>query len=104
MAKNETKAERIFRKNYCAAAAHIEKHGLVEPVDALHRLVGDDYICRRTVNAVLALCDREERIVDHRAKYGIRLWKDEQVLRKAILVVRRTCNDWIDHEAEFAAI
>ena len=101
----ETKAERIFRKKFYGAIRHIEACGF-DNFDAWNTLYtsDDEYICRRTVNAVLALCDGKEREVDWCIRHGFETWKDEAIMRKALSVVRNTCLNWIENEKKFAAI
>ena len=102
--KGETKAQRIFRKNYFEAIDHIDRWGM-ENFDAWNTLYTseDDYICRRTVNAVLALCDKKEREVDFMEKHGFEMADSYEANRKAVSVVRNTCNNWIKREEDWKA-
>lgn len=98
-----TKAERIFNANYLEAIDNIETWGIERPFDAFNTLcrAKDDYICRRTVNAILKECDREERNLSIMAKFGIKVDRhSEEVQRKAIKVVRNTCANWIKYDDE----
>ena len=101
MTIKETKAQRLFRQNFFAAINHIETCGF-DNFDAWNRLASrdDEYICRRTVNAVLKECDRKEHWLDWNNKHGYEE-ANEKEQRKALQVVRNTCNDWIKHDQEF---
>ena len=100
MTIKETKAQRIFRQNFYGAIKHIETWGF-EDFDAWHRLANsdDEYICRRTVNAVLSECDKKEKELDWNLRHGFENYKDAET-RKALQVVRNTCNNWIKDEKE----
>lgn len=104
MTTNETKAQRIFRQNFYGAIRHIEAWGF-EDFDAWHSLENrdDEYICRRTVNAVLRECDKRERELDWNASHGFENYKEAES-RKALEVVRNTCNNWIKDQEEIKAI
>lgn len=103
--KPSAKAKRIFNQNYYGAINHMEKWGVDEPFDAWHRLCNrdDEYVCLRTIEDILALCDREERHLDWSIKHGYETFRPEQVIRKALRIVRNTCENWIKREAEIKA-
>lgn len=105
MAIRETKAERIFKENFFGAISHMEQWGVDEPFDAWHSLCNreDEVICRRTVNAVLKECDKRERELDWDLKHGFEPWKGEKIQRKALRIVRNTCQNWIKGEEDFKA-
>ena len=104
MTTRNTKAERIFRRNFYAAIDHIDYWGM-ENFDAFNRLETgeDERVCRRTVNAILALCDKKDRDINRNEKFGVEMADGYEVNRKAVSVVRNTCNDWIKREEEFKA-
>lgn len=100
-----TKAERIFKENFTETINYLETWGMDRPFDAWNRLSDseDEHICRRTINAILAICDSKEREVDFLARHGMEIWKGEEMQRKAVQIIRNTCNNWIKEEAEFFA-
>ena len=102
-----TKAERIFNETFKMSIYHIETWGAAKPIDAWSRLFtkDDECICRRTVDAVLKECDKKERDFDRWVKYGVYFGiHPEIVQRKALQVVRNTCDNWIKNEQELKAI
>lgn len=103
-----TKAERIFNSTFYGAIHHIEVWGIESPFDAWNRLYSnyndDEYICRRTVNAVLKECDKREKDLNRLIKYGCELNHTEEVQRKALKVVRNTCDNWIKNDEELKAM
>ena len=95
MAIKETKAERIFRKTFCASKRHINTWGF-DDFDCWNSLYTneDDIICRRTVNAVLKECDKKEKYLNLGVKIGRIDPEVEAIERKALEVVRNTCANW----------
>ena len=99
--KPSEKAKRIFEQNFYSAIDHIDKWGVDEPFDAWHRLINrrDEPICRRTVEDVLTECAVEERRLDWQIRKGFKTYRPEPTVRKALLVVRNTCENWLEREA-----
>lgn len=103
--KPSAKAKRIFNQNFYGAINHMERWGVDDPFDAWHRLCNrdDEYICRRTIDDILAVCDQHERELDWQVKHGFEPWKSEKIQRKALRITRNTCNNWIKRKAEIEA-
>ena len=100
------KAKRIFDQNFHAAIDHIDRQGVDEPFDAWHRLVnrGGERICRRTVEDVLIECEAAERVLNWQIRKGFEPFRPEPTMRKALRIVRNTCENWLKREEEIADI
>lgn len=103
-----TKADLIFYANYREAIRRIEKCGVdaqFDAFDSLYKPCDCDYIRRRAVEAVLKKCDEEESRLCILAKIGASFGKyPEEVQRKAISVVRNTCENRLKGKRERKAI
>ena len=103
--KPSAKSERIFKQNFYGAINHMERWGVDEPFDAWGTVCNrdDEYICRRTIDDVLAICDKHERELNWQIRHGFEPWKSETIQRKALRITRNTCENWIKREAEIEA-
>lgn len=106
MSKQGTKALNLFCENFDETIRHINTWGIDQPFDAWAGICNRNevYICKRTVNAILKNCDSFERSINWQIANGYELFEDEKVIRKALSVVRNTCNNWIKEEEAIRAL
>lgn len=105
MATKQTKAQRLFFHGYYAALRHIDTWGM-DNFDAWSSLHDDTDECiyRRTVNAILKECDKMDKDIQRLIRFEIIAEEEAAPRRKAVLVMRNTCANWIKNEEEWRNI